>query len=288
MERVDGQEIIDVHCHCFAGREQADQVTAGLARLRNAGVRHMAVMGLVNTRFKLEDIRRLIPAGFDNLGDQLFYEVDDLLRFAHENSGMLLPMVDTRCLADDVPGLLQGFMASGFRGIKGLYLADDGNDLRVAGIPEIYGISLTQYHRREWQIFAFAEANDLPVLYHMDANRHGDVMRAILDDFPRLRINFPHFGIGRRAFSAMLDHYANVYTDIAYMAPHIRNNPASYRDFICHYPDRVCFGSDALLYQPEIVLDYIDVVRALELPETVEKRVFSLNPRRYLGNALAQ
>ena len=283
MARADNPEIIDVHCHCFAGRQQTPQVAAGLARLRAAGVSRMAVMGLVNTCFNLQEIQPLIPEGFENLGNPLFYEADDLLQFTRDSGGMLFPVVDTRCLKGDVSTLLQGYVAQGFRGIKGLYLADDGNDLRVASVPEVFGISLKQYHQREWQIFAFAEAHDLPVLYHMDANRYGDVMRALLDDFPRLRINFPHFGIGRKAFSQILDRYPNVYTDIAYMAPHIRNNPASYINFINHYPERVCFGSDALLYQPEIVLEYIGLVRSLQLPEELEAGVFSTNPRRFLG-----
>ncbi|MGK2944006.1 MAG: amidohydrolase family protein, partial [Desulfuromonadales bacterium] len=137
--------------------------------------------------------------------------------------------------------------------------------------------------QREWQIFAFAEANNLPVVYHMDASRYGDVMQAILDDFPRLRIDFPHFGIGRKAFRKVLDRYDNVYTDIAFMAPHIRNNPESYRDFISYYPDRVCFGSDALLYQPEIVLEYIELVMSLKMPDGLEARVLAGNPRRFLG-----
>ncbi len=283
MKHREPQDIIDVHCHCFAGRELAAPVAAGLARLRSAGVRHLAVMGLVNTSFSVEDICKLIPEGFDYLGEPLYYEADDLLEFTHSSGGMLFPMVDTRCLRGDVPALLQSYFAGGFRGIKGLYLADDGNDLHLAGIPELFGISLEQYHRREWQIFAFAEANDLPVLYHMDASRYGDVMRAMLDDFPSLRINFPHFGISRRALSAILECYPNVYTDIAYMRPHILNNPASYRDFICSYPDRVCFGSDALLYQPEIVLEYLDLVRSLKLPGEVEAQVLSGNPCRFLG-----
>lgn len=286
MEQAQRQEIIDVHCHCFAGCAQAGPVSEGLARLRDAGVRHMAVMGLVNTRFNLQEIWKLIPEGFDNLGDPLFYEVDALLQFSRDSHGMLFPLVDTRCLAGDVPSLLQGYLAQGFLGIKGLYLADDGNDLHLAGIPEVFGISLEQYHQREWQIFAFAEAHDLPVVYHMDANRYGDVMRAILDDFPRLRINFPHFGISRKALARILDRYPNVYTDIAYMLPHIRGNPASYADFISHYPDRVCFGSDALLYQPEIVLDYIQLVRKLRLPGEMENQLFSGNPRRFLGSSL--
>jgi hypothetical protein len=277
------QEIIDVHCHCFAGPGQSDVVSSGLARLRRAGVSHMAVMGLVNTRFNVQEIRKLIPEGFDNLGDPLFYEADDLLQFTRESGAMLFPMIDTRCLDGDVPSLLHDYVKLGFRGIKGLYLADDGNDLKVASIPETFGISLQQYQQREWQIFAFAEANDLPVVYHMDASRYGDVMQAILDDFPRMRINFPHFGIGRKAFRKVLDRYANVYTDIAFMAPHIRNNPESYRDFISYYPDRVCFGSDALLYQPEIVLEYIELVKLLKMPDELEARVLAGNPRRFLG-----
>jgi len=174
----------------------------------------------------------------------------------------------------------------GFRGIKGLYLPDNANDLGIAGIPETFGISPEQYREQEWELFAFAEAHGLPVVYHIDAGRYGDVMRAILDDFPRLRINFPHFGIGRRAFAPILDKYPNVFTDIAYLKPHIKTKPASYIDFVRHYPDRVCFGTDALLHQPEIVLDYIELVRSLQLPEELEHALFSENPRRFLGAAL--
>ncbi len=287
-EQAGRQEIIDVHCHCFAGLGQSEIITRGLELLRSEGLSHLAVMGLVNTSLNAQEIGKLIPQGFDNLGDPLFNEADDLLQFTRQNGTMLFPMVDTRGLVGDVPRLLQGYVKRGFQGIKGLYLADDGNDLGVDSVPDLFGISLEQYHQREWEIFAFAELNDLPVLYHMDANRYGDVMRAILDDFPLLRINFPHFGIGRKAFGKILDNYHNVYTDLAFMLPHIQNNPASYRDFIIHYPDRVCFGSDALLYQPEIVLEYIKLVRALKLPEEIEAKVLSGNPRRFLGRTLGK
>jgi len=279
-------EIIDVHCHFFAGMDQAGVVLSGLAMLRSAGVSHMAVMGLVNTRFKEEEIWKLIPEGFDNLGDPLFFEADDLLHFTHETGEMLFPMVDTRCMDGDVSSTLQKYVSSGFKGIKGLYLADDGNDLNISNIPNVFGITLEQYHQREWQIFAFAEANDLPVLYHMDANRYGDVMRGILDDFPRLRINFPHFGIGRKAFRKILDRYPNACTDIAFMLPHIQSNPESYCDFISHYQDQVCFGSDALIYQPQIVLDYIELVKSLKLSEEIKTKIFTENPRRFLGKSL--
>lgn len=283
MENPDHQEIIDVHCHCFAGLGQTEQVEPGLARLRRAGLKHLAVMGLANTGLKWDEIIRLIPGGFENLGDPLFYEADALLKFAEKSAGLLFPMLDTRCLAGDVAEQLRAGVARGFRGIKGLYLADGRNDLRVASVPEIFGISLKQYQQREWEIFAFAEAQSLPVVYHMDARLYGDIMCAILEDFPRLRINFPHFGIGRKAFAKILERYPNVFTDIAFMRPHIEQDPDGYIDFIRHFPDRVCFGSDALLYQAEIVLAYIALVRSLQLPKELESAIFSYNPRAFLG-----
>lgn len=283
MENPDHQEIIDVHCHCYAGPAQAEQVESGLARLRQAGLKQIAVMGLVNPSFETDGISRLLPEGFENLGDPHYHEAENLLRFSAQSEGLLFPMVDTRCLAGAVTEQLTDYMAKGFHGIKGLYLADERNDLRVTSVPEFFGISLRQYQQREWQIFAFAETHNLPVVYHMDARLYGDVMTAILDDFPRLRINFPHFGIGRKAFGKILERYPNVFTDIAFMRPHIQQDPASYIDFINHFPDRVCFGSDALLYQAEIVLEYIALVRSLQLPKKLESAIFSHNPRAFLG-----
>ncbi|ORJ59256.1 amidohydrolase family protein [Geothermobacter hydrogeniphilus] len=283
MERVADQDIIDVHVHCFVGTGQAERIHRGLAGLRQAGVRQMAVMGLVNPDLDEREVWKLIPEGFDNLGDPLFNEADLLLELTRQSDRMLFPMLDTRMLHGQAQAGIEKLFRRGFRGIKGLYLPDNANDLGIAGIPETFGISPGQYREQEWEIFAFAEAHGLPVVYHMDAGRYGDVMRAIVDDFPRLRINFPHFGIGRRAFASILDRSPNVFTDIAYLRPHIRRNPASYADFIRHYPAQVCFGTDALLHQPGIILDYIDLVKSLNLPEELEHTVFSGNPRRFLG-----
>jgi predicted TIM-barrel fold metal-dependent hydrolase len=282
-----GGGIIDVHSHCFSGPRQADTIARGLEALRREGLRHMVVVGLVNTHLDAEEMWNLIPEFVENRGDSHFYEVENLLALTRQNEPVILPFVDTRHLwAKDVAKTLRGFVDRGFRGIKGIYLADDGNDLGVGNVPDTFGISLAQYQRREREIFAFAEAHDLPLVYHMDVRRYGDLVRAWLEEFPRLRVDFPHFGIGRKAMGKILEHYPNVYTDLASMLPHMRRDPASYRDFIMAYPDRVCFGSDALLYASDTVLDYIRMVRELALPDEIEAQVFSANPVRFLGRAL--
>lgn len=280
------QGIIDVHMHCFTGRWQAEAVLSDLDRLRLKGVRNMVVVGMVNTRLDSEAMWNLIPDFVENRGSENFHEVEDLLELTRVSDGMIVPLVDTRHLWGEVAPALKGYLEQGFKGIKGIYLADDGNDLGVRGVPETFGITLQQYQKREWEIFAFAEAHDLPLLYHMDARRHADVMHAVLADFPRVRVEFAHLGIGRKAFSGILDRYPNVFTDFAGMLPHIRNNPAGYRDFFMHYPGRVCFATDAVLYNADTILEYIGMLKELKLPEEVEAQIFSGNALRFLGSAL--
>lgn len=280
------QQIIDVHTHCYTGRWHADSVMLRLAGLREAGLRHMVVAGLVNSHLDEETIWSTVSDWVDNHGDPLFNEVDDLLALAEASEGVILPFLETTALWGDVPALLQGFFSRGFKGLKGIYIPDENNDLGVNNMPAAFGITLERYHQREWEIFEYGQRNDLPVLYHIDARRYGDVLKAILEDFPRMRIVVPHLGIGRKAFSGFLDSYPGIFTDIASLLPHMRSNPESYRDFIIHYADQVCFGSDTLLYQVEREIDYIQLVRDLKLPEEVEYKVFTENPARFLGAAL--
>jgi len=279
-------EIIDVHMHCFTGQAQASAVVSSIEKLRRGGVKHLVVVGLINTRLDSIAMWDLIPDFVENHGDPAFHEIDDLLALAGLSDQMIVPLVDTRHLWGDVPTVLKSCLEQGIKGIKGIYLPDKDNDLGVRSVPDTFGITLEQYRQREWEIFSFAQTHDLPLLYHMDARRYGDEMAALLDDFPRVRVNFAHLGISRKAFGRILDRYPNVYTDIASLLPHIRNNPGSYRDFIMHYPDRVCFGSDTFLYQAETVLDYVSVVKELALPEDIEQQVFNSNPVRFLGSAL--
>lgn len=279
-------EIIDVHMHCFTSREHGPQLRRDLELLRREGVRHLCVVGLVNTHLDRKAIWNLIPEYVDNRGNADFNEADDLQALSLLSEGCIVPLVDTRHLYGNVERELSGYLARGFRGIKGIYLPA-GNDLNVVGVPDSFGLSYNEYRRREWEIFRFAADNGLPLLYHMDSRRYGDVMTSFLDDFPNLRVNFAHLGVGRKSFGRILDRYPNVYTDIAGLLPHIRRSPEGYRDFIMHYRDRVCFATDAMLYQATTLLEYKKMVRELRLPEEVEHRFFSANARKFLGAALS-
>lgn len=278
--------IIDVHAHCFTSKSLAADVAQQLERLRGRGIGHVAVAGMVNDRFDAEQIWGLVPNWVENRGDGLFDEGRDLLEHARLSKGAIVPLIDTRYLWGDIPAVLGRYLRQGFRGIKGVYLPDPGNDLGVKGVPDTFGITVSEYRKREWEIFSFAETNDLTVLYHIDARRYGDTLAALLSDFPRVRVNIPHFGIGRKAFAPFLGRYPNVFTDFSGLLSHMRENLASYRDFIMEYQDRVCFGSDAILYRVAGSLQYLDALCDLGLPAEVLRKVCVENPRRLMGNAL--
>lgn len=285
-DRIIHSEIIDVHMHCLTAQPYAAVVAQQLDKLRGAGLRNCVVAGLVNTHFDRRTMWDLMPDYVDYRGEENFNEADELLQFTRASDSFIIPFVDTRHLWGDVSTTLDGYLGRGFKGIKGIYLPDERNDIGVRGVPETFGITLKQYREREWEIFLFAQDHDLPVLYHMDSRQYGEVMVAILQDFPRLRITFPHLGIGRSTIAPILDRYPQVFTDLANLLPHMKRNRASYRDFIQHYPDQVCFGSDLFLYQAEAVLDYKAAVLDLGLPEQIEVQVFSRNPAKFLGGAL--
>lgn len=280
------KQFIDVHMHCFTGLKNRSTVLRDIETMRTGGVGAVVVVGLVNTSLDVKNMWNLIPGYVENRGDPHFNEINDLLELTRLSDQFIIPFVDTRHLSGSVMRSLQNSIKKGIRGIKGIYLPDENNDIGSRGVPETLGITLQQYLHREWEIFSFAQDHDLPLLYHLDSRRYADVMLSILADFPSLRINFAHLGIGRKTFAAILDRYPNVYTDVANLLPHIRNNPASYRDFIMHYSDRVCLGSDAMLYQPETVLAYVSILKELKLPPEIEQRVLYGNPAKFLGSAL--
>jgi len=279
--------FIDVHLHCFTGGALAQDVLDQSAELRRQGFSHVVAIGMVNTRLSFEEIRSLIPGWVENRGNLLYHELDELLEHARRSDGFIIPFVDTRYLWGDVASALSRYLEQGVRGVKGIWLTDR-NDIGVKGVPETFGITLKEYRRREWEIFSYAQENDLPLLYHMDAREHADTMAALMRDFPRVRVNFPHFGIGRKPFSKILDDHPGVCTDMANLLPHLRKNPESYRDFIVHYQDQVCLGSDAFLYQMGSIVQYPEALRALGLSEEVLHKVCSVNPRTFLGRAVPQ
>jgi predicted TIM-barrel fold metal-dependent hydrolase len=88
---------------------------------------------------------------------------------------------------------------------------------------------------------------------HVDLRRYGDFVEEMIQSHPKTPFNIPHFGFSRRAMALLLDKYPNCYTDMSSLTSFMEKEPASYKRFIQQHQDRILFGSDAVIGQPERV-----------------------------------
>jgi predicted TIM-barrel fold metal-dependent hydrolase len=93
----------------------------------------------------------------------------------------------------------------------------------------------------------------MPILLHVDLRKHGAFVSEQLRQHPQINFNIPHFGFSRREIGSLLEKYPNCYTDLSSLGSFMQEDPGSYRDFIQTYQDRILFGSDGLIGQPETV-----------------------------------
>ncbi len=111
-------------------------------------------------------------------------------------------------------------------------------------------------------IYAYAEENRLPILYHVNINNYGDELENILGRYPDLTVSIPHFMVSSRNLDKLrsfFDRHPNVYTDLSFghepfMAAGFRrisNDIEKYRAFIEEYANRFLFGADMVLTEIE-------------------------------------
>jgi hypothetical protein len=91
------------------------------------------------------------------------------------------------------------------------------------------------------------------VLFHVDLRRYGNFVEEMLRSHPATNFNVPHFGSSRKALSHLLENYPNCYTDTSSLVPFMIEDPVSYKSFIRQFQDRILYGSDALIGDPERV-----------------------------------
>ncbi len=117
-----------------------------------------------------------------------------------------------------------------------------------------------------------------------EATDGADRLRRVLREFPDLRVVIAHCGAFEYGdYPLLADDFPHVYFDTAMNCVHTNvfkhNCPG--RPFFLRYQDRILFGSD----YPNIPYDYdeqVDAVRAFQLGEQIEKKIFEGNAAHLL------
>ena len=205
--------------------------------------------------------------------------MDEILKIAETYPESFVPLCTVSPMDSNA---LEIFRSCHERGGKGLKLYN--------GHSYYYDIFKTALDSTRMKpIYAYAERNNLPILYHINLKKYGDELENILKEFPDLVINVPHYMVSSIEIDEvkrMFDTYPNLYTDISFGSPQffaagfrrISRNIEKYRDFFREYPDRILFGTDMVLTDIETKDEEFMKATLQCYRDLLEKKKFTCEP----------
>lgn len=186
----------------------------------------------------------------------------------------IVPFLDARFMENDIEEKMKMYRQRGFKGLKLLYVPEEDTVFQIDGMENAFGRTCKQSEKITSLIIEQASSQGMPILMHVDLRRYGNFVEEMIRSYPGTHFNIPHFGFSRRAMSLLLDQYPNCYTDMSSLTSFLEKEPASYKSFIQQYQDRILFGSDAVIGQPERVQSTLKFMnRFLEDMEIFHKLV---------------
>ena len=242
----------DAHVHFFY-HCPADELKRIFEALENIGLAGMDVLVISEFPSEIETVLKMIPGAYHPyVAPQVLENQEDPFpALALAGSLSIVPFLDARFIQEDIEQKIRISHQRGFKGLKLLYVPEEDLEYRVGGMEKAFGRTRKHSERITSLLIESAASHGMSILMHVDLRKHGEFVAEMIRSHPQINFNIPHFGFSRRAISSLLDHYPNCYTDLSSLKIFIEGDPESYRDFTRRYQDRILFGSDALVSQPE-------------------------------------
>jgi predicted TIM-barrel fold metal-dependent hydrolase len=195
----------------------------------------------------------------------------------------IIPFVDGHFIEDEIEYKIRRFREKGFQGLKLLYVPEEDPENRMGGMEQAFARTLKPSEAITSRLIDSACSEGMWVLLHADLRKYGEFVTEMIRIHPRTHFNIPHVGSSRKAMSFLLDVYPNCYTDLSSLTPAMERDPDTYRRFLIEYQDRVLFGSDALIGQPEHVQSTLEFIRRFLDNEVFFPRLTYKNELRFQG-----
>lgn len=107
-------------------------------------------------------------------------------------------------------------------------------------------------------VYEYCEANQIPILFHVNSGYFQQEFENVLKRFPKLKVICPHFCLATIAldrFEKLMDTYPDLYTDLSFGfidflkegLHRISREPEKYRKVLIKYQDRIFFGTDMVV-----------------------------------------
>jgi predicted TIM-barrel fold metal-dependent hydrolase len=230
-------KIIDVHEHIQSRKKSYELVKA-------MGEQNIVRMILVGSPKEV-----LYPAEEDKTGfTDPEWNNNEILEISEQYQGMFFAFGTFSPNDNQLLERLKRFLKNGGAGLK-LY----------NGHVDFYGkfkIKLDAPHLMK--AYAYCEEKRIPIVFHANARLYWPELRNVLDKYPNLVVNLPHYCMSLIDLDRMrviFESYPNVYSDIslgsyqfAYPAlEYVSDRRQTYRAFLQEYKTRFLFATDMVL-----------------------------------------
>ncbi|MDI6763410.1 MAG: amidohydrolase family protein [Thermodesulfobacteriota bacterium] len=275
----------DAHIHFFYDCS-LDELRQKIGLLEKVGLAGINILVISEFPGERETYLNMIPGAYHShvTREALENQKDPFAVFSLPPHLKMVPFLDARFMEDHIEEKIKMYRKRGFKGLKLLYVPEEDRTLNIGGMEKTFGRTCKQSEKITSSIIEQASFHGMPILMHVDLRRYGNFVEEMIKSHPRTHFNIPHFGFSRKAMSLLLDKYPNCYTDMSSLISFMEKEPAAYKSFIQQYQDRVLFGSDAVIGEPETVLSALQFMkRFLEDMEIFDK-LSNKNYKSYMAH----
>ncbi len=276
----------DAHLHFFydCSLSELHQKIGFLEKVGFAGINILVISEYPS---KVETCLKMIPGAYHSHVTRKTLENQkdpfEVINLPHRLK--ITPFLDARFISERIKEKIKRYKQKGFKGIKLLYVPEEDKEFRIGGMEKAFGRTCKQSEQITSLIIEQASSLNMPILMHADLRRYGDFVEEMVRSFSKIHFNIPHFGYSRKAISRLLERYPNCYTDMSSLTSFMMKDPAAYKSFIEQYQNRILFGSDALIGQPERIGTALQFMKRFLGDEDKEifKKVASKNYIKYMS-----
>ncbi len=273
----------DVHIHYFY-QSSLTELQRVFNRLEKTGLAGINVLVVAEFPTPIDTVLKMIPGEYHaSVTEESLENEKDLFNVVKLPRRLnIVPFLDARFIETNIDEKIKAYRQRGFKGVKLLYVPEEDTTLRIGGMKKTFGRPLKQSEKITSLIIKEASSQDMPVLIHVDLRKYGDFVAEMIKSYPRTNFNIAHFGFSRRAVSALLEKYPNCYTDMSSLESFMEKDSPSYGSFMKRYQDRILFGSDALISEPERVESALQFINRFLQDEEVFQKLVNKNYIKYM------
>ena len=271
-------KFFDAHVH-FVHQCSIEEMRNKLGLMGKIGFGGMDVLVMAEFPLEIDTVHKMVPGEYHQYItlEALENQKDPFPLLNSPCPLTIVPFVDARFIGEDMEQKIKMYRQKGFKGLKLLYVPEEDQVLRIGGMEKAFKRTHKESENITSRLIDGASSQGMPVLIHVDLRKHGPFIEETVRSHPYTNFNLPHFGFSRRAISPLLERYPNCYTDLSSMIPFMKKDGVAYKSFIQGYQDKVLFGSDALIDQPEQIHSALKSVSSILGDEGILDKVMHRN-----------